>query len=220
MNEAQWFWAQVLATIKDVNNATMPLKCAKLFFLLWDLCGGADGRAWQACTWSGISCTIKFSKGDSLEGQRAQLEAQAQVWHMVWKVNGVCVTILVGQPALLMPYAHTIKDPSDKDKQDMQNAIKEMALCGYCHEDLTWCHVGRLGLKEHLKQVILFYLVRVSQVETDLESVEAAEAKMSTPSNNLWTFEMRGPVIFKSHFDLSNCHCVTSIPVFIISSIE
>jgi hypothetical protein len=45
----------------------------------------------------------------------------------VWKVNGVRVTTLAGQPALLMPYAHAIKDPSDKDKLDMQNAIREMA---------------------------------------------------------------------------------------------
>jgi hypothetical protein len=26
---------------------------------------------------------------------------------------------------------------------------------------------------------------------------------------NWWTFEMRGPVIFKSHFDLTNCCFVT-----------
>jgi hypothetical protein len=29
------------------------------------------------------------------------------------------------------------------------HAIKEMALSRYCHDDLLWHHVRRLGLKEH-----------------------------------------------------------------------
>jgi hypothetical protein len=78
-----------------------------------------------------------------------------------------------------MPYTHTIKQPlADKAKQQVQEAINRMAASGYCHDDLAWRHVGRLGLQQQ-RRVIFFNLASVLPVATDvLESVTAARAKV------------------------------------------
>ncbi|ELR15689.1 uncharacterized protein ACA1_378070 [Acanthamoeba castellanii str. Neff] len=180
MNETQWFWARVPATIEDVNDADMPTGRATRFFLLRDLGGGVDGRAWRACTTSGTGCVIKFCKKAPAEDQRQRLEAEANVWRAAWGVEGVRVTTLAGEPALIMPYARAVKGQplSHKAKQQVRAAIAEMASSGYCHEDLSWRHVGRLGLRRQ-RRVIFFDLASVSRVDTHvLESVTAAKAKM------------------------------------------
>ena len=180
MDQAQWFWARVPSTIKDVNDANMPTRRATRFFLLRDLRGGADGRVWRACTTSGTGCAIKFCKRSSVRDQTQRLEAEAEVWRAAWGVKGVRVATLVGEPALVMPYARVIKEPrSNKIKQQVRDAIDEMASRGFCHEDLAWRHVGRLGLRQQWRRVVFFDLARVSPVDTRKpKSVTAAKAKM------------------------------------------
>jgi hypothetical protein len=180
MDQTQWFWARVPATIQDVNDADMPTRRATRFFLLRDLRGGADGRAWRACTTSGTGCAIKFCKRASVADQTKRLKAEAEVWCAAWGVKGVRVATLAGEPALVMPYARAVQQPlSNKAKQQVREAIDRMASSGYCHDDLAWRHVGRLGLRQQWRRVIFFDLASVSRVDTRMpESVTAAKAKM------------------------------------------
>ncbi len=179
MNQAQWFWARVPSTLKDVDDASMPTRRATRFFLLRDLRGGADGRVWRACTTSGTGCAIKFCTRSSVIDQTQRLEAEAEVWRAAWGVKGVRVATLVGEPALVMPYARAVKKPvSGQAEQQVREAIHRMASSGYCHEDLDWRHVGRLRLRQQ-RRVVFFDLARVSPVDTrEPESATAAKAKM------------------------------------------
>jgi hypothetical protein len=181
MNQVKWFWARVPATIQDVNDTAMPTIGSTRFFLLRDLRGGVDGRAWRACTTSGIGCAIKFSGKASAEDRRQCLEAEATVWRKAWAVD-VRVATLAGEPALIMPYACAVKHQqlTDKAKQRVLDAISEMASNGYCHNDLHWRHVGRLKLKQRRQRPVIFFdLASVSRVDTlRPEAVTAAKAEM------------------------------------------
>jgi hypothetical protein len=178
MDQTQWFWARVSRTIKDLNDADVPSRRATKFFLLRDLRGGADGRAWRACTTSGTGCVIKFRKRDPTEDPAQLLEEEAQVWRAAWGVKGVRVATLAGEPALVMPYARAVQEPVSGQAEQVREAIHRMASSGYCHEDLDWRHVGRLRLRQQ-RRVVFFDLARVSPVDTGVpESVTAAKTKM------------------------------------------
>jgi hypothetical protein len=70
------------------------------------------------------------------------------------------------------------EEQADEDiKMEVLSAIETMAKRGYCHEDLSWRHVGLYKTKGRIR-VVLFDVAKTSTVGNNESDQNAAIVKM------------------------------------------
>lgn len=93
-----------------------------------------------------IPASVKTQEQEAnLQGASNRLIGEAEIWRIVWGIK-VRVQLVVGQPALIMPYFRlcTKNEPqnSTESKFAIRGALCLMARMGYKHEDLSPHQVG------------------------------------------------------------------------------
>jgi len=135
-------WSSLPANTEKLSY-TLPGTNTKLFYLLQDFHGGADGRVWLSCSQSGHLVVLKMSSSSSFT-------TELNIWQKVWNVQNARIVKLLTVNALVMPYAFhaticegtvkfrpfgewTAENPSDQfyhsDVKDV--VIDEDSLAGY-----------------------------------------------------------------------------------------
>jgi hypothetical protein len=155
-----------------VRFDVFPDKGNKIFFLLADLHGGADGHVWLATTNGGIGCVLKMSRHHSAA---ADIELESARWNQLWKTSTYTLS-LVGRTVVVLPYVRSVRSTLGEVSKSIKTATIEaitiMADAGMRHKDLKWEHVGSYVRNEDQKEcVVLFDLARVE------EGVDPAVAK-------------------------------------------
>jgi len=90
-------WCSLPATIEKLTYK-FPDQRTKLFYLLQDFYGGADGRVWLSCSPSGCIVVLKMSS-------ISQFTTELKIWKDVWNVKSTRIVSLLSVKALVVPYA-------------------------------------------------------------------------------------------------------------------
>lgn len=156
-----WDW-------KKVTEDDIPLTfCSRVpsyfqsAYLLADLGGGGDGRAWLASTPSGMVCVLKFSMDEDC------LEQEKIIWNKVCPSADVKVKQLNGMHVLVMPWLKPCAEEEWKKpeiREAVRVAVMKLSSLGYKHDDLHNRHVG-LYRKDSRVNALLFDYARVLEVD-------------------------------------------------------
>ena len=160
-----WRWEKVSEEKELVIEGSSAPSYFQHAFLLADLGGGAEGRAWLAATKQGKVCVIKFSD------DKGSLECEAEVWNKAWPQCKVKVKQLNRRWGLVMPWVKPcsvaeFEDPGTKEA--VKKAVEQLVKIGYCHDDLHLRHVG-LYREKGIVNALLFDFGRVTKITKNPE---------------------------------------------------
>ena len=162
----------------DLDSANFPAPSSENFYLLKDLGGGAEGKAWLACNSSGRKCVVKLFKvkeGTNIKKLEEGIESEMAIWRQAFGVSALFRVVLSGSPALVMPLLRVARTGASLDPGEEVRLVKE-AVKAYVRQgkkkaqDLKWHHVGFIGEGQDLKAIL--FDTRPADCDDDLEAAE------------------------------------------------
>jgi len=185
IDKEKWVWKKIQWKKKVLNYHKMPT--AETLILIRDLRGGADGRVWQACSTSGLVCTLKFAHFLEHIPDKHPIyvlrEAKERLAHEVemHKKQGVAAELitLCSRPVMKMPYFRPIdlEHLSGEEKQKVKDSVTELATrCKVYHGDISDRHILR---ETPTKQYKFIDMTRARVIEDSEDANKLASEMVS-----------------------------------------
>jgi hypothetical protein len=158
-----WYWVHEKVSFSTLTSISHDSD-TNSFYLLEDLGGGGDGRAWMACTRTGGLCVLKWFDNPEVVATEV-IKFNAVNTGLKFQARAVTLN---HQPVLLMPYVKILSQEElelPSSKEQIRLMFNNLALAGIAYSDVKPEHIGTCTPKKRgsNKKYVLIDTSRVTQ---------------------------------------------------------